>query len=216
MRRRKASGRLRKNRKHPQPCIMIGEALTKREVESLREWRYGLISSVRHYQGLVVMGVTPTEILHMPPSKRLEKCIEFGYDPIFLIGTGWLDGNAGRDVAAIAVRTNTTLVHCPGEPTSMLPQTGLHNVIDWYKDGICIMMNEDIPQAERAKRWLAANGYAMVQGQPVEFDKDLEYLRTFMATMRVENIDEEIKEVERLYDASEETDDTLCESKQRD
>ena len=207
----KATGKI------PKPCIVLGTEIAI-DVELFKLWRYDICGTYDYYADLEPYGIIVTQTINKGHWERLTRMIEMGYDPIFLAGDGFFDDErCARNTAAIAWGSPAKIIDCSGRfATTAVPTSQLKVIIDFYREGLCILINEDISQKERAGRWLAAHGVAMVDGKMFEFGKDIDYLRRTLRQYEIQNVEEIVKEVYRLYGRSEDRIGPLHDSEQSD
>jgi len=196
----------------PEPAMIIGPVLSE-ALRPLENWHFAIYASYQQAHLLAPHGINATHLMEKSVSQKIGHAANDGFSPIFLAGQDWMADGNDLEVANNVIHVKATVVDCSEAYTHMLPAANLSKMVQAYKDGVLPFVSYDeMSQKERVGRWLAAHGWAMVNGEEVEFGFDWEYLRRMMEFYKVADIEAELKEVRRMYDQSEDTEKRIANS----
>ena len=198
---KRRSGRGLTNRKKV-PALILGGIITK-DMESMKEWKYKIVGSYGQTLMLHGYGINLTDALETSAVSRIAYADRQGYDPLFLVGGGWMEEGHDIQVAPVVYNCKSTVIDLSGAYTNMVPNISLTKILEWYRDSMAHLANEDISQKERVGRWMAGHGWCVVKGHHVQFGLDWDFLRGVMEDLKVDDIETELKTVRRLYEQSE-------------
>ena len=186
------------------PCMVIGPT-TDNTLMILKEWKYAILASFYQHYELTRHGIIVTDTMDASPAARIAKAAELGYDPIYLAGPDWLANDYGEKVAPVIYKSKAAIMNLSGCVSTLLPQTSITKLIKWYEDGLLeVDFMDEISQQERAGRWMAARGIAMIQGEQIPFGDDWAHLHKVIKHLGYD-ADREVERVRRYYANSEDT-----------